>query len=83
MFGLCSYAYRCGLFGTAVFTGGCYLSPAAAGSKWKELAACFVLYLVIVLPEFFIYAAYPAGKARNRDTPLFTIPSFPLQQPRQ
>ena len=63
------------LFGTAVFTGGCYLSPEAAGSELEGAGSLLCAVSSDRAAGIFIHAAYSAGKARNRDT-LFTIPSF-------
>ena len=76
MFGLCSYAYGIADYSVPLFllVVAIYLLRQQA-VNWKELAACFVLYLVIVLPEFLSMLLTLLGKP-GIETPLFTIPSF-------
>ena len=69
---------NCGLFGTAVFTGGCYLSPAAAGSELEGAGSLLCAVPSDRAAGIFIHAAYPAGKARNRDA-AFYDPVVPVQ----
>ena len=76
MFGLCSYAYGIADYSVPLFllVVAIYLLRQQA-VNWKELAACFVLYLVIVLPEFLSMLLTLLEKP-GIETPLFTIPSF-------
>lgn len=75
-FGLCSYAY-----GIADYSVPLFLLVIAIwllrqqAVNWKELAGCFVLYVVIVLPEYLSMLLTVLGKP-GIETPFFTIPSF-------
>lgn len=60
--------YRC-------FTGGCYLSPEAAGSELEGAGSLLCAVSSDCAAGIFIHAAYSAGKP-GIETPLFTIPSF-------
>lgn len=75
-FGLCSYAYGIADYSVPVFllAAAIYLLCEKAVNL-KELAACFVLYTVIVLPEFLSMLLTVLGKP-GIETPLYTIPSF-------
>ena len=75
-FGLCSYAYGIADYSVPLFLLfiGIYLLRQKV-VNWKELTACIVLYVVIVLPEFLSMLLTVLRKP-GIETPLFTIPSF-------